>query len=212
LHSSSRNTLALGSRTPASTCTPSVSNPLEPPEAAGERGADHHGGGQRHRDDLRQAQVTGGQRDPDELGDDRQGVEDEQVDDAERAPELAEPLQDEPGVPDPGDRAEAQHHLLVHVEHRNKQQQRPEQPGAVVLPGLPVGGERAGVVVADHHDQPGADDGQQRLEVGRASPPGRGVVQPDGAECAADVADVLVVEYSGGGGHDNPSLSPSGGI
>jgi hypothetical protein len=140
-------------------------DPLEPPEAAGERRTDDHRGGQGGRGDLRQAQVARGQRDPDELGDDRQRVEDEQVQNAERAPELAEPLQDEPGVPDPGDRAETQHHLLVHIQHRNQQQQCPQQPGAVILPGLPVGGERARVVVADHHDQPGADDGQQCLEV-----------------------------------------------
>jgi hypothetical protein len=65
------------------------------------------------------------QRDPDELGHDGQGVEDEQVDDRERAPELAEPLQDQPRMPDAGDRAEPDHHFLVHVQHRDQQQQRP---------------------------------------------------------------------------------------
>ena len=78
-------------------------------------------------------EIAGRQRDADELGDEGQRVQDEQVDDAERAPELAEPLQDQPGVPDAGHRAEAQHHLLVHVQHRDQQQQRPQQPGAVVL-------------------------------------------------------------------------------
>jgi hypothetical protein len=58
-------------------------------------------------------------------------------------------------MPDTGHRAEAQHHLLVHVQHRHEQQQGPQQPGAVVLAPLAVGGERADVVVADHHDQPG---------------------------------------------------------
>ena len=184
-------------------------DPLESPEAAGERGADHHGGGQGDRRDLRQAQVTGGQGDPDELGDECQRVEQEQVDDAEGAPEPAEPLQDEPGVPDPGHSAEAQHHLLVHVKDRHQQQQRPQQPGAVVLPGLPVGGERTGVVVAGHDDQPGADDRQQRLKVTPPAAPGRGVIGPDGAERAADVADVLVIEHSaaqrrGRCGHEIP--------
>ena len=165
---------------------------------------------------LGQAEVAGGQGDADELGDDRQRVEDEQVDDAERAPELAEALQDQPGVPDAGHGTEAQHHLLVHVQHGHQQQQRPQQPGAVVLARLAVGGEGAGVIVAHHHDQPGADDRQQRLEMRGQAAPGRGVVQPDGAERAADVTDVLRVEYRAAAlqrrGHGGPSLSPSGGL
>ena len=63
---------------------------------------------------------------------------------------------------DAGHRAEAQHHLLVHVEDRDQQQQRPQQRRAVVLAGLGVGGEGAGVVVADHDDQAGAEDREQR--------------------------------------------------
>ena len=106
------------------------------------------------------AEVPGRQGDPDELGDDGQRVQDEQVDDAERAPELAEPLQDQPGMPDAGHRAQPEHHFLVHVQHRNKQQERPQQLRAVVLAGLAVGREGACVVVSDHHDQAGADDGQ----------------------------------------------------
>jgi len=43
-----------------------------------------------------------------------------QVDDRERAPELAEPLQDQPGMPDAGDRPEPEHHFLVHVQHRDQ--------------------------------------------------------------------------------------------
>ena len=167
--------------------------------------------GQRHRDGLRQPEVAGGQRDADELGDDRQRVEQEQVDDAERAPEPAEPLQDQPRVPDAGDRAEPEHHLLVHVEHRHQQQQGPQQVRAVVLARLAVGGERPRVVVADHHDQPGTDDRQQRLEGGGQAAAGGGVLQPDGAQRAADVADVLGVEHRAAGlrrGHGDTSLCP----
>ena len=79
--------------------------------------------------------------------------EQEQVDDAEGAPELAEALEDQAGMADAGDGAEAQHHLLVDVEHRHQQQQRPQQRGAVVLAGLGIGAEGAGVVVADHDDE-----------------------------------------------------------
>ena len=64
-------------------------------------------------------------------------------------------------VPHSGDRAEPHHHLLVDEQHRNQQQQHPQQAGAVVLAGLGVGGDAAGIVVADHHDQAGADDRQQ---------------------------------------------------
>ena len=57
------------------------------------------------------------ERDADELGHDGQRVEDEQVDDAECAPELAEALEDQPGVADAGHGAQTQHHLLVDEEN-----------------------------------------------------------------------------------------------
>ena len=80
--------------------------------------------------------------------------------------------------PTPVDRAEPQHHLLVHVEHGHQQQQRPQQGGAVVLAGLRVGAEGAGIVVADHDDQPGADN-RRRVP---AAPPMNldGVCRPGG--------------------------------
>ena len=65
-----------------------------------------------------------------------------------------------------GDRTQAQHHLLVHVEHGDEQQERPQQLGAVGLAGLSVSRERARVVVAAHDDQAGSDDGQQGLQLG----------------------------------------------
>ncbi len=74
----------------------------------------------------------------------------------------AEALEDEPAVTDPGDRAEADDHLLVHDQHRDEQDQHPEQARAVVLARLGVGGDAAGVVVADHDDEAGAHDRAQR--------------------------------------------------
>jgi hypothetical protein len=56
---------------------------------------------------------------------DGQEVEQEQVADAEPAPEPAEPLVDQPGVADPGDRAQPHHHLLVDDQDRDQQQQHP---------------------------------------------------------------------------------------
>ena len=44
-----------------------------------------------------------------------------EVDDAEGAPEFAEALEDQPGVPNPGDCTETQHHLLIDIEHRDQQ-------------------------------------------------------------------------------------------
>ena len=44
---------------------------------------------------------------------------------------------------------------------RGKEQQDPQQAGAVVLAGLRVDGEPAGVVVGDHHHQAGAHDREQ---------------------------------------------------
>ncbi len=119
---------------------------------------------------------------------------------------------------DAGDGAQAQHHLLVDVQDGDQQEQGPQQVGAVVLARLAVGGERAGVVVADHDDQAGADDRQQRLELGGPAGAGRGVVEPDGAERTLDIADVGVVQHGGAGcrgsgfcgrvGHDVPPQSP----
>jgi hypothetical protein len=172
-------------------------DPFEAAEAAGERRRDDDERGQEHRHHFGNAEITGGEGDADELGHDRQCVENEQVDDRERAPELPEALQDQPGVADAGDRAEAQHHLLVDVEHRDEQQQRPQQLGAVVLAGLAVGGEGARVVVADHHDQAGADDGEQGLELAGQAAGVAVVVEADGAERTPDVADVHVVEDGG---------------
>ena len=128
--------------------------------------------------------------------DDGQEVEDEQVADAEPAPEPAEPLVDEPGMPDAGDRAEPDHHLLVDDQHRDQQQQGPQQGVPVVLPGLRVGGHAAGVVVADHHDQPGPDDGQERDQL--ALEPAAFLIliaQPDPAERALDIPEVGVIEH-----------------
>jgi hypothetical protein len=101
---------------------------------------------------------------------------------------------------DTGHRAEAQHHLLVDVKHRDQQQQGPQQGGTVVLAGLAVGAEGAGIVVADHDDQAGADDRHQRAEPclpGDALPD---VTLIDGAEGALDVADMGGIENGMTGG------------
>ena len=166
------------------------------PEAAARGDRDQHQGGHRHRDVRAHAEVAQRERDADELRDDRQEVQDEQVADAEPAPEPAEPLVDQPRVSHAGDRAEPDDHLLVDDQHRDEQQQRPQQAVPVVLARLRVGGHAAGVVVADHHDDAGADDGQEGDQAAaQAGAPL--VVHPDAAERALDVAEVSVVEHRG---------------
>ena len=94
-------------------------------------------GGDQDACDLVEPEIVEREADADELGDDRQRVEQEQIDDAEGAPEPAEPLEDEARVADAGDRAETQHHLLVDVKDRDEERQRPKQRGAVGLPAWP---------------------------------------------------------------------------
>ena len=175
-------------------CHEHQAQPLEAPEAPGAHRADDGHGGDDHGRHLGQAQVGDRERDADELGDDGQRVQEEQVNDAERAPELAEALEDEPGMAHAGHGAEAKHHVLADVEHRDQEAQCPHEMRAEVLTGLSVGREGAGVVVADHDDQPGPDDGKQRLELERHPRTGGGVAVLDGAQGAVDVADVGVVE------------------
>ena len=131
------------------------------------------------------------------FGDDGQCVQQEQVDDAECTPELSEALKDQARVPHAGHRAEPQHHLLVDVEHRHQQQQRPQQCRAVVLPGLRVGGESAGIVVAGHYDQTRAENREQRREATAPGQPGLGVVLVDRAESTFDITEMCCVEHSG---------------
>ena len=168
--------------------------PLPGLEPAGDGDGHQQDGAKGDGDVGAEPEVAGPQGDADELGDDGQEVEDKEVTNREGAPELAEPLEDEPPVSDPGDRAEADDHLLVDDQHRDEQHQHPEQAGAIVLARLGIGRDTPGVVVADHHDQARAHDhgqGEEPLPPGPASP---ALVLGDGPEGAPDVALVRVVE------------------
>ena len=161
---------------------------LEAAEIAGAHGRHDEEGRKRDADRLGQAEIIERERDADELGDDGERVEQEEIDDAERAPELAEALEDEPRMPDAGHRAKPQHHLLIHVEHRDQKGERPQQRRAVILARLRVGPECARVIVADHDDQAGAEDCEQRPQPMLPAETVRRVVSRDGAERADDVA------------------------
>ena len=171
--------------------------PLEPAEIAGARSGDDEA----RRDDdacnLVEAEIVERKTDADEFGHDRQRIEQKEVNDAEGAPEPTETLEDQPGVPDAGHCAEAQHHLLIDIEHRDQQRQSPQQGRAIGLAGLTVGGERARVVVAGHHDQARAQDGEQCGETALPAVSRRNVAVEDGAEGSADMANVRGVEHGG---------------
>ncbi len=103
------------------------------PEAPGGRHGHQAERGDRDRDVVAHPEITEGQGDADELGDDREEIEDEQVADGETGPEPAEPLLDEPAVADTGHGAQAHHHFLVDDEHRDQKRKHPQKAGAVVL-------------------------------------------------------------------------------
>jgi hypothetical protein len=116
------------------------------------------------------------------------------VDDAEGAPELAEAIQNQSGMADTGNGAEAEHHFLVHVQHGDQQHQGPQQRGAVVLAGLRIGAEGTGVVVPDHHDEARPQNGEQGREPGAPAYPRPMVTVADRSEGAVDVANIGLLD------------------
>jgi len=168
---------------------------LETAEVPCAGGTDDDERRQAYAPELGHAQVVQAQADADELGDDGERVQQEQVDDAESAPELAETLEDQASVAHAGDGAQAQHHLLVDVQHRDQQQQGPQQRSAVVLPGLRIGAEGTGVVVADHHDQARTQNRQQRLPAVTEAFARPCIAVPDRAEGTPDITGVRRIEH-----------------
>ena len=85
---------------------------LEPAEAAGARRDHDQQGGGSDAPTPGHAKIIESEADADELGDDGQGVQQEKIDDAERA-QFAEAFQNEPRMPNAGNGAQAEYHLLV---------------------------------------------------------------------------------------------------
>jgi len=131
---------------------------FETTEAALDCTGHDESGGNCDAPDFGQTEEVQRQADADEFGYDREGIEDEEIDDAERAPEFAEAFENEARVSDAADGAESQDHLLVDEEHGDEEQQRPQKRGSVVLSRLRVRTERTGVVVADHDDEAGPEN------------------------------------------------------
>src|ERR1700734_492626 len=167
-------------------------------EAAGGHDGDQCYRGERDYHVSGYADVIGGQRDADEFRYQSEEIQQKQVADGKPTPAPAKPFVDQSRMPDSGDGTEPDHHFLVDDEHRDQQQQHPQQAVPVVLPGLHIGCDTARVVVADHHDQAGPDNRQQsgesRCERARTIV----VAQSDPAQRALDVANVGAVQYRGG--------------
>jgi len=97
-------------------------------------------------------------------------------------------------VTDTGHHAEAQHHLLIDIQHRDQQQQCPQQGCPIVLPGLCIGAECTCIIVADHDNETRPENGEQRAKACPPAPTGINVALPNCAECAADVSDIGLIE------------------
>src|ERR1700674_486412 len=98
---------------------------LPAPEVPGHGYADENEGSDRNHDVGAQTKVSARKAHPDELGADREEVQQEQVTDREPTPKAAEPFDDQLGVPHSRDGPEAHHHLLVDDQDRDQQDQRP---------------------------------------------------------------------------------------
>src|ERR1700733_9532422 len=95
-----------------------------------------------------------------ELGDERQPVDDHQIQQRKPAPERTEAIEDRFRVSALGDGAETHRHLLDVVGDRDQQHQDPDQVVAVLGPGRGIGRNATGIVVRNHDDQTGSGDDQ----------------------------------------------------
>ena len=169
--------------------------PLPAAEVAAQRDRDQDDCRQRDDEVPVEAEVFRGQRDAHELGADRQEVQKEEVADRVPAPVTPEALGDEPRVTNSGHGTQAHHHLLVDDEDGDQEHERPQQRVAEILTGLRVGGNAAGVVVADHHDEAGADNGGEGQEATAPGAPRRHIAGADRPESAMDVPCARFVDY-----------------
>ena len=145
-----------------------------------------------------QAEMLARHADAHEFRADGQEIEQEDPRHRVPAPEPAESLADEACIADAGHRTETYHHLLVHDEDRDQKQESPQQRVTEVLAGLGIGRDAAGVVVADHDDDAGADDGEERQDAAAPCAARRDVAGANGAERAVDVAEMHLVEHRRG--------------
>jgi hypothetical protein len=173
---------------------------------------DEHPGGDGDSHVAAHPEVAKSQAHADELGDDGQQVEHQQIRHREAAPQPAEALEDQPSVSDAGYRAEADHHLLVHEQHRGQRHHHPQQAQAIVLAGLGEHGQAARVGVGGHHHQPRPHDREKRERPASQRAARTGIGRGHSPQGPHDVAEMSAVEREApvgrraegraGGGHD----------
>ena len=98
---------------------------------------------------------------------------------------------------DARNRAEAQHHFLIYVQDGDQQQQCPQKVCPVILAGLGIRAESAGVVVAHHDNEARPDNGKQSLQLGGEAGPDSNVLPANSPECSVDVAYMGGVDNCG---------------
>ena len=126
-------------------------------------------------DPRRHAEDGERRRHADELGDQRQPVDDHQIEQREPAPERPETVEDRLRVTPLGDGAEPHGHLLNVVGDRDQNEQKPDQVVAVLGAGRRVGGDAARVVVGDHDDD--ARSGDDQVESDRLPSLAQGIIE-----------------------------------
>ncbi len=134
---------------------------FERPVLAREHDAEQDQGHPDEGDDGRNAEHGARGDHPDVFGDQGEPVGDGQVGDGEPAPERAETLEDRLGVPAFCHGTQANGHFLHVIRHGDQDDEDPQQPHAVLGAGDRIGGDAAGIVVGDHDNDPGAEDGEE---------------------------------------------------
>ena len=125
---------------------------LERPVPAADHDAQHQESHPEKRNPGRDVEEAHRLGHADVFSDQRQPVDDRQIENGEPPPELAEPVEDRLRVAALGNRPQTHGHLLHVIGHRNQDDHGPEQAEAGLGPGLGVGGDAPGVVVGNHRD------------------------------------------------------------
>src|SRR4029077_10817528 len=108
------------------------------------------------------AEYGEGRRHADEFGDQRQPIDNHQVQQREPAPKRSETIEDGFREATLGDGAQAYGHLLDVVGDGDEEQQEPDQVVAVLRPGSRVGRDAARIVIRHHDDD--ARAGENEIE------------------------------------------------
>src|SRR5438874_8675629 len=111
------------------------------------------------------AEYGEGRRHADEFGDQRQPIDNHQVQEREPAPERSETIEYGLRVATLGNGAQAYGHLLDVVGDRYEDQQEPDQVVTVLRPGSGVGCDAARIVIRHHDDD--ARTGENQIESNR---------------------------------------------